>query len=357
MAVTSAIVIAGVLISASIFVAVGGAKTTTVTKTITSTSTATCAEEGSNATGAFVTDCTLGITLGLAGTQIVAFGQNNSVHVSLTNDQAALRNVNYTGLPALPHGFNPASSEAFDYVLPLQPSCGYPSTAGFEPAFIVVYNASGSPLQMSDSPLSVVNCISSAKNYHTFNASQTLSEAISVRGYWASPNPSEPWINATYHQFSSGNYTIIAFDLWGQLAELNFSVSPAANPITNAPKMLVNGSLYYADDITSDITIGFPGYSFFHNTSVTFLGVRFETYCPPSYGGCPIPPGVTETTVTTMMIGAIRLNATFADKSTESINALIGDDDYIFAFTHHAGPQAGVLIVYSGGFKAYLLVS
>jgi hypothetical protein len=134
-------------------------------------------------------------------------------------------------------------------------------------------------------------------------------------------------------------------------------VAPATGSTGNIPTMTVNGSLYYSDDITSDITIGFPGYSFFHNSSVTFLGVKFETDCPPSYGGCPVPPGVTETTVTTMMIGAIRLNATFADKSTESISALIGDDDYIFAFTHHTGPQAGVLIVYSGGFKAYLLVS
>jgi hypothetical protein len=136
------------------------------------------------------------------------------------------------------------------------------------------------------------------------------------------------------------------------------STSSARSPPTNAPTMVVNGSLYYADDITSDITIGFPGYSYFHNASVTFLGVKFETYCPLSYEGCPAPPGTTRTvTYTTMSLGVIGLNATFPDKSTEYISATIGDDDYVFAFTHHTGPQAGVLIVYNGGFKAYLLVS
>jgi len=132
----------------------------------------------------------------------------------------------------------------------------------------------------------------------------------------------------------------------------------SASPATNAPTMLVNGSLYYADNITSDITIGFPGYSYFNNASVTFLGVKFETYCPLSYEGCPAPPGTTRTiTYTTMSLGVVGLNMTFLDKSTEYISALIGDDDYIFAFTHHTDPQAGVLIIYDGGFKAYLLVS
>jgi len=128
-------------------------------------------------------------------------------------------------------------------------------------------------------------------------------------------------------------------------------------PVINSPTMNVNGSLYYADNVSMDISVGNPGYSYFHNGSVTFLGVKFETYCPPSYGGCPLPAGVTETKVTTVTIGLIRLNATFPDKSTETIDGLIGTIDYFYVFSHHSNPQAGILIVYSNGYKAYLLVS
>jgi hypothetical protein len=90
------------------------------------------------------------------------------------------------------------------------------------------------------------------------------------------------------------------------------SINTAAS-VTSAPTMTVNGSLYYADNISKDISVGNPGDSYFLNGSVTFLGVKFETLCPPSYSGCPVPPGTTITTYTTMYIGAIRLNATFPD--------------------------------------------
>jgi hypothetical protein len=284
-------------------------------------------------------------------------GQNETISVSLTNDFTKPSTVNYTGLPTLPNGPALSSVAATVDLFPPPPVCGYPTLGSYVPAYIVVYDGAGVPVQLTDSAIATISCLHAAGYSLSFNASKTITEVLSIGGVWTTTDVNQPWINATYSDFSPGNYTVIAFDPWGQLAELNFSVSPAANPITNAPKMLVNGSLYYADDITSDITIGFPGYSFFHNASVTFLGVRFETYCPPSYGGCPVPPGVTETTVTTMTIGAIRLNATFPDKSSEFISAPIGDDDYIFTFMHHTNPQAGVLIVYSEGFKAYLLVS
>ena len=168
----------------------------------------------------------------------------------------------------------------------------------------------------------------------------------------------------------SGNLTLELQDLTDEAtnstvapfgsASLSMSTAPIASiDLTRpGPTMTVNGSSYYADNITSDITMGFPGYSYFDNASVTFLGVKFETYCPLSYEGCPAPPGTTRTiTYTTMSLGIVGLNITFPDKITEHISAPIGDDDYIFAFTHHTDPQAGVLIVYNGGFEAYLLVS
>jgi hypothetical protein len=121
--------------------------------------------------------------------------------------------------------------------------------------------------------------------------------------------------------------------------------------------MNLNGSLYYADNVTTDFTAGSPGYSFFHNASVTFQGVTFQTYCPPADAGCPPPPGATVTVTGEMTIGAVRLNATFPDYDTETMAAPIGDSNYVLLLSHHTDPQAGILIVYSDGYKAYLLVS
>lgn len=135
-------------------------------------------------------------------------------------------------------------------------------------------------------------------------------------------------------------------------------VEPPVNSITSTSTTTVNGSAYYADNMTSDITVGNPGYSYFLNGSVTFMGVKFATICPPIYAGCPIPPGTTVTTQETVGAGAIRLNLTFPDGSNETIGGVIGDITYFFVFSHHANPQAGILIVYtSSGYKSYLLVS
>ena len=137
----------------------------------------------------------------------------------------------------------------------------------------------------------------------------------------------------------------------------SLTTTVAGNPTTN-----VNGSLYYSDDVSSDTTVGFPGYSYFHNTSVTFRGVKFQTYCPPSFIGCPAFTGTTTTTYTytTASAGVMFLTVTFPDKTNQTVSAIIGDDDYIFAFTHHDNIQAGFLVVYStsaaGGFKVFLLI-
>ncbi|MGD0638235.1 MAG: hypothetical protein ABSA72_09385, partial [Nitrososphaerales archaeon] len=51
--------------------------------------------------------------------------------------------------------------------------------------------------------------------------------------------------------------------------------------------MDVNGSYYWADDVSNDIVIGSPGYSYFVNGSVAFDGVKFQTICPSVYRDCP----------------------------------------------------------------------
>lgn len=130
---------------------------------------------------------------------------------------------------------------------------------------------------------------------------------------------------------------------------------------TQVPTMTVNGSLYYADDVSTDMTLGGPGYSFFHNASVTFLGVTFETYCPPSDSGCPVPPGTTVTTTTTVFLSLIRFNATFPDGITETVSGVIGDATYVYFFSQHTDPQAGIVISINYGktttAEVYLLVS
>src|SRR5271169_1023049 len=120
------------------------------------------------------------------------------------------------------------------------------------------------------------------------------------------------------------------------------SEGPSTSQTTSTAQaqiITVNGSQYYADDVSTNVSVGNPGYSFFHNASMTFLGVKFETYCPPSFSGCPIPAGTTITTATTMFLGAIRLNTTFPDKSAETIGGVIGDIIYFFVFSHHINPQ------------------
>jgi hypothetical protein len=256
-----AIVIAAVVISASILsyssfestvTRTGTSDTTTATTTltvvdistfattVTSTQTTTCIEgvvtsstlafEGAG-TGSPVGSviplnsthsCQLGVTLGVAAYPTLSMGQNETVYVSLSNDFATPNDVNYTGLPVLPHGFVPRFGIAGDYTLPISDGCLWPSSA-YEPAFIAIYNESGAPVQLNGSPPSISYC-PALPNYHSFNASQTITETLSIGGSWTSSNSSEPWINAAYSQFSPGNYTVVAFDPWGQLAELNFQV-------------------------------------------------------------------------------------------------------------------------------------
>jgi hypothetical protein len=125
----------------------------------------------------------------------------------------------------------------------------------------------------------------------------------------------------------------------------------------------VNGSYYWTDDVSRDITIGMPGYSYFHNGSVAFDGVRFATVCPPIYVGCPVAAGTTATTSVTVMAGAISFNMTFPDKSTETDGGVVGDSTYVLLLSTHT-PKAGMLIEwvndYSGNgvdYAVFLLVS
>jgi hypothetical protein len=217
--IAAAIVIAGVLVSASLFVALQNEKTTV---------TVTCTGSAAGLDSASVTDCARGLTLGLSATPIIAEGSNQTVTVSVSNDLSAPSTVNYTSFPSLPHGLSMSNLEIVTYVLPSIPACGYSGSQA--PALFMVLNASGYPMQLNDEPPSVSSCLSSGplKSY-TFTASETVTSEIAIGGYWTSNDTSEPWVNATYHHFSPGSYTLLAFDPWGQTVELSFAVDLSEN--------------------------------------------------------------------------------------------------------------------------------
>jgi hypothetical protein len=122
---------------------------------------------------------------------------------------------------------------------------------------------------------------------------------------------------------------------------------PATYVNKNVFVMNVNGSFYYADDISSDVVVQNPGYAYIRNASVTFDGVKFETICPQGYSGCPVPSGSTTTqTVIQVRLGVYRFNMTFPDSTTETAQGFIGDATYTFALSNHVSSRAGMLIEY-----------
>lgn len=125
----------------------------------------------------------------------------------------------------------------------------------------------------------------------------------------------------------------------------NQTASSSSRGKNEAFLMKVNGSFYWADDVSRDISIGAPGYSYFLNGSVTFDGVKFQTICPPIYSGCPVSPGTTVQSQTILLAGAIRFSMTFPDGSTETTGQVIGDSTYTYVISQHY-PRAGMLIEY-----------
>jgi len=220
--------------------------------------------------------------------------------------------------------------------------------------------------QTGEPPFAVTAEVNATTGYCTFSSSLSggCQETSGVLGYWNATSGrvgNSTLASPAFTYLPPGEYTVEAMDDWGQTAYAHFQAeSPPINS-TRVPTMTVNGSLYYADDVSSDITLGGPGYSYFHNASVTFLGVTFETYCPPSDSGCPVPSGTTITSTTTVMLGLIRFSATFPDGTTETMNAVIGDATYVYVFSRHTDPQAGILISITYGktttAEVYLLVS
>ncbi len=186
----------------------------------TTASSSTQASSVTNAT----TDVRLGLTLTISADPVVVAGGNQTVSAALTNDAAQARVVNYTGYETLRNGFNPATPEAIDYVLPAVTGCSAPP--GYASVFVALLDGSGNVIQLNDVSPVLVSCVSgSAENSYSFKPSQVVSLNFSFGGYWSSPNAGQPWIDAAYHGLAPGSYTVVVFDGWNQIAELNFVVA------------------------------------------------------------------------------------------------------------------------------------
>jgi hypothetical protein len=123
---------------------------------------------------------------------------------------------------------------------------------------------------------------------------------------------------------------------------------------TAARQTTINGSNYCVIDVSGDIIVNNPGYSYFINGSVTFLGVKFQTICSSNYQGCPNSTGSS----TQMMIGAIKLNMTFPDQTVETAGQAIGTSEHILILSNHFAPRGGLQYDYgpSPHFRVLLLV-
>jgi hypothetical protein len=284
-----AVVLAAVIISASAFSY--SSFETTITRT--STVTIACPGSASNDTSAVVTDCHSGVTLQLSTDPAAAVGTNLTVFLSVTNDISAPNRVNFTGYPTLPDGLGLLNdSSTTDFLLPMTSGCGY--------YYLALLNASGEPMQLNDnSPLTTCDSVSGLSA--GFNPSQTFSDNVSFGGYWTSPNPSKPWANATYSRLTAGNYTLVAFDPWGQLAELSLTLLPASFDYLTAACYYIS----YGND---------TGGPCFANTGAYIFGCRAAA---ATLQGCT--QDVT-TTLAPYSSYAINIRYPFANQTTEQIN-------------------------------------
>ena len=113
--------------------------------------------------------------------------------------------------------------------------------------------------------------------------------------------------------------------------------------------MNVSGSYYWADDVSRDIVIGSPGYSYFLNGSVTFDGLTFQTICPPIDQGCP----GSNSSSTVVWADVVQLNIKFPGGSNETIGRAGYFEPlptYILTI-NHTSPRAGILVEYVGDYN------
>jgi hypothetical protein len=168
-----------------------------------------CGPRYENATTSSVSNCEAGITFtfGVEEAKVLP-GDNVSVYLSLTNDKPSINDICFSGLNLSQLGLAANMVSNFLAVPSPLPAVCHPDV----PAVVMVYDETGSPLQLNDEiPSSVICGTTSCGVPYSLGPSKTYTEAMSFGGYWVSTNSSAPWENATFHTFSPGRYIIVAY--------------------------------------------------------------------------------------------------------------------------------------------------
>jgi DNA-binding transcriptional ArsR family regulator len=178
---------------------------------------------------AYDTNCQEGLTLSLGiGNITVPSGTNLTISLLVRNDLNAPTQINATVFPLLPFGTNPNNGGYYDYTLPNIPLCGLSPLDAPVPAFVMIFNSSGSPLLLSNPSNSGLECsvYLGPSTYH-FGAGSALGTTLSIGGYWSVPRQGDTPLQGIsgYLQFSPGKYTLVAFDAFGDSVILPFTVT------------------------------------------------------------------------------------------------------------------------------------
>ncbi len=127
-------------------------------------------------------------------------------------------------------------------------------------------------------------------------------------------------------------------------------------PCGKAQEVNINGTKYCRINVTPDSqVVSQEGYAYFLNGSITFKGVTFATSCPPNIAGCPNTGSTSIQTYTSISgPGAIIVNITFPNHTTETIHSLLDPGSDYTILSSHSNPRAGVFVQASS--TIYLLV-
>jgi hypothetical protein len=227
---------------------------------------------------------------------------------------------------------------------------------------LLLYNFSGPPppcfIRYNYTYVFQPNSDNARVGYLSANTTLNIQYTDNLSGYWvncSTPRPGGIGACANLQKFQPGQYTVHVFDAWGQQTIVYFEVSNPQCP-KGVGAMIVNNSIYCAPDVSKDIIVQQPGYGYFLNSSITFMGVKFETICPSNYRGCP----GSSSNSTIVYAAAIQLNVAFSDGTKGTLGGVIGDSTYFFVISQHLEPKVGILIEYSSNtssYKTFLLVS
>jgi hypothetical protein len=122
----------------------------------------------------------------------------------------------------------------------------------------------------------------------------------------------------------------------------------------NAGVRTIDGYAYCVSDVTDDVVIPNPGFGYFLNESVTYMGVKFVSICPHTSLECAAGLSSDETIPPA---AAMNVVLTFQDGTNETIGGVIGLSSQFSTFSTHVSPRVGLEILWANtGYDVFLLV-